>query len=331
MTRRSKILRCLLILPASAAILPLTGCDNTAKLPPSAATTAYAEGALAYRSGNAALAKTRLTDATRQDPELINARTLLGDMFRAEGDYKAALEQYEVVVKLDPYSSSSYYRLGLAYQFLERFLEAKNAYLKALEIKPSDADTSMNLGLVCLALGDLPAAMQYTKAATELGPTNPDALANHGVVLDAVGDHVGAQRAFLGSLELSGDKPSTLLNLAQSYLAQARGPQAQEILERLLKSSDSAIARKRLGDAHALQGHASDAVAQYEVALRLDPRYYPAMNEAGRVIIQRYRAGNELDESLRLAALGYWNRSLAIAPTQPLVQALVRQWEKPKP
>jgi tetratricopeptide (TPR) repeat protein len=269
--------------------------------------------------------------ATQESPELIRARILLGDLFRAEGNYKAALDEYETVVKLDPYSPSGFYRLGLAYQFLQRFLEAKDAYKKALELKEDDADSHMNLGLVYLALGDPEQAVIHTKRAIEIAPSSPDALANYGVVLDVIGDHVGAQRALLSSLEISGDKPATLLNLAQNLLGQGRGREAQEVLERFFKTSDSPIARKRMGDAMALQGLAADAVAEYERAIKLDPNYFPALNEAGRVIIQRYRAGNELDESLRLAALGYWGRSLSVNPNQPTIRALQTQWSKSRP
>lgn len=326
-------LRLTLILGSAATLVgALTaGCIYRPAGPAPIATASYAEGVMAYDRGDTAAATAKLTAATQESPELIRARILLGDLFRAEGNYRGALEEYETVVKLDPYSPSSYYRLGLAYQFLQRFLEAKVSYEKALALKPEDVESQMNLGLVYLALGDLPSAMDHTKVATEIDPKNPDALANYGVVLDAVGDHVGAQRAFLSSLEISGDKPATLLNLSQNLLAQARAAEAQEVLQRFLKVSDSPFARKRLGDALALQGQAGQAIEQYEKALKLDPTFYPAMNEAGRVMIQRYRAGNELDETLRTTALGYWKNSLRANPTQPQTQALIKQWEKARP
>lgn len=303
------------------------------KLPPRQATQAYAEGVVAHEAGDTARAKERLTAATEIAPQLIKARLLLGDLFRAEGDYRAALEQYEAVVRLDPFSPGGFYRLGVAYQFLQRFIEARDAYLTALRLKADDADSHMNLGLVYLALGELPLAMEHARRATELSPTSPGAHTNFGVVLDAVGDLVGAERAFLTALELQGDPPSaaTLLNLGQNLLKQNRGREAQEVLTRLTGQADSSLARKRLGDSLALQGLAEQAIEQYERALRIDPNYFPALNDAGRVMIQRYRAGLELDESLRQAALNYWNRSLRINPGQPQIEALVRQWTPQRP
>lgn len=323
----------------AAALLLLTGCQMPptagpgGRIPPRQATQAYAEGVLAHEAGDTAKAKERLTTATEIAPELIKARLLLGDLFRAEGDYRAALDQYEAVVRLDPFSPGGFYRLGLAYQFLQRFVEARDAYLTALRLKADDPDSHMNLGLVYLALGELPQAMDHARKATELAPQSPNALTNFGVVLDAVGDLVGAERAFLTALELQGEPPSpaTLLNLGQNLLKQNRGREAQEVLTRLTRVADSSLARKRLGDALALQGLAEQAIEQYERALRIDPNYFPALNDAGRVKIQQYRAGLELDESLRQAALAYWNRSLQINPNQPQIQALTRQWTPARP
>lgn len=309
----------------------VAGCVKSGE-PPARAVNAYAMGVAAYDRGDTSTAKQKLIAATQAAPELVNARSLLGDIFRQEGDYKAALSQYEAVVKLDPYSPSSFYKLGVAYQFLDRLVESRDAYLKTLKLSPNDAEAHMNLGLVYLALGELPSAVEETKKAVELSPEGAKArgpaLANYGVVLDAVGDGPGAERAFLSSLEITGDSPATLLNLGQNLLTQNRGKEAQQVFERLVSKQDSSLARKRLGDAFALQGMAVEAIEQYEKALKIDPRYYPAMNDAGRVMIARYRAGLELDESLRAVAVSYWKKSLAINPNQPQTKALVAQWSK---
>lgn len=319
------------VLAACCAASLLAGCVAQDDRISRRATANYAEGVMAYERREVPLAKQKLGAATRESPDLINARSLLGDLFRADGDYKAALEEYETVVKLDPNSPGGYYKLGLVYQFLQRFLEARNAYERAIVLRPGDADSEMNLGLVHLALGELPPAMEHAKKAVALAPKSAAILGNYGVVLDAVGDHVGAERSFLASLEISGDVPATLLNLGQNLLTQNRPAEAQEVLQRFLKTTSSPIALKRLGDAYALQGKSADAIEQYEKALAADPTFYPALNDAGRVVIAKYRAGAELDESLRAVAVNYWQRSLKVNPNQPTVQALLLQWDKPKP
>jgi tetratricopeptide (TPR) repeat protein len=51
--------------------------------------------------------------------------------------YDEAIEAYKKCVALDPRNGPAYYNLGVAYQALGKHLEARNAYLKALEVNPN--------------------------------------------------------------------------------------------------------------------------------------------------------------------------------------------------
>ncbi len=288
----------------------------------------YVEGVEANRRGDRRAAIGHLETATEENPNLINARSLLGDLYRFEGDYAEALQQYEVVVKLDPYTGANYTRLGIAYQFLDRLREAESAYLKALELDATDLDATMNLGLVYLTLGRLEDARRLTQKATEMDPSSGPAWANHGVVLDASGEHAEAESALLRSLELAPDRPATLLNLGNVLVTRAKAGEAIAVLEKLLTIADSVRARKKLGDAYALARRYADALKQYETALKTEPAFYPALNDAGRVFITQYREGLELDEKLRQSALQVWRKSLSINPNQPRISALVSEWDR---
>jgi phosphoadenosine phosphosulfate reductase len=74
----------------------------------------------AYQSGNRDRAVDRLIAATRANPDLIMARLMLGDLYRESGDYPAAMNQYEALIKRDPYSWSNHNKLGETYQFLDK-------------------------------------------------------------------------------------------------------------------------------------------------------------------------------------------------------------------
>ena len=288
----------------------------------------YIAGVEAYQRGDKPAAVTSLLEATLQNPNLINARVLLGDLYRSDGDYRAALDQYEAVVKLDPYEAANFTRLGIAYQFLDRLREAEQAYLTSLELRDKNPEAAMNLGLVYLALGRLEEAKKYTALAAEQDPTNPVIHANHGVVLDASGDHAGAERALLKALEIAPSNPGAMMNLATALLAQRRASDAAAVLESLAAVNDTAPVRKRLGDAYALSDRLNDALAQYDQAIAKDATLTSAYNDAGRVLILQYRQGLELDEKLREAALARWKKSLEINPEQPRMKELVTQWTK---
>jgi tetratricopeptide (TPR) repeat protein len=318
-------------LVAGGLILATAGCQPTnsgaSGLKRPRGVEGYIAGVESYQKGDKDAAVKSLLEATEQNPNLINARVLLGDLYRNEGEYRAALEQYEAVVKLDPYEAANFTRLGIAYQFLDRLREAETAYLRSLELK-SNSEAAMNLGLVYLALSKLDEAKKYTLLATELDPTSAVAHANYGVVLDASGDHAGAERALLKALEIAPANPGAMMNLATALLAQKRASDAAAILENLVEVNDTAPVRKRLGDAYALSERLNQALTQYDAAIAKDPRFTSAYNDAGRVLILQYRQGLELDEKLRDAAIARWKKSLEINPNQTKVKDLIAEWEK---
>ncbi len=315
-------------LAASLVFVSAPGCQSAEEIKQRKGTQSYVAGVKAYQQNDIPLAREKLVEATTENGELVNARRMLGDLYRGGGDYTKALEQYEVLVRLDPYESGSYYRLGVAYQMLSRLREAQKSYAQSLKLDPDNGQSHMNLSLVYLALGDQDDAIWHSQKASELLPQSAEAQLNHGVVLDATGDLPGAEKAFLKSLELDSKSPSTLLNLGQNLLRQGKGKDAVEILTQLTVIADSAVARKRLADAYVQAGNLTAAAVNYDKSLSLDPNYYPAYNERGRLVISKYKAGLELDERLRSSAVADWRRSLELNPIQPRITALVQQWAK---
>jgi tetratricopeptide (TPR) repeat protein len=286
----------------------------------------YVAGVKAYQSGDTKLAQSRFEQATSVNPNLRMARSMLGDIYRSQGDYDRARQQYEILVKLDPYGSENYYRLGVTYQFLQRIEDAIASYLRALNIQPRDMRSSMNLGLCYLSLNQREDAVKYLRRATQLSPTWADAWTNLGVALDAQGDLAGAEKAYKRALELNRNQNLALLNLGANLIRQNKGGEAVSVMEEAIKRADNAPTRTRYGHALALAKRFSDALLQFQFALKFDPRYYPAHNERGTTLIAQYEKGLELDDNLRQQALEAWIQSLKIYPNQPPVRQAIKQW-----
>ncbi|MEA2711580.1 MAG: hypothetical protein QOF78_4181 [Phycisphaerales bacterium] len=302
----------------------LVGCSSAARGPKGV--DRYVQAVQAYQAGNKDRAVANLLVATRTNPDLIMARVMLGDLYREDGNYPKAVRQYESLVKLDSYSWSNFYKLGVTYQFLNRLREAATTYQRALKLNPDDSNTNMNLGLVYLYLDEPDKAVQYTEHATLLDPRSASAFSNLGVALDARGEFARAEAAYRRSLDLDPENITTLLNLGTNLIAQNKGAEAVDIMQRVLKTQDTPLHRKRFGDALAKAGRFDDAVAQYQAALNVDPNYYPALNEIGWTRIAEYRKNLELDDSKRAEALAMWDKSLAINPDQPKIQAAKKEW-----
>jgi tetratricopeptide (TPR) repeat protein len=317
-----------LFVAASLAIvgaIGVIGCSSSDKGQPKGLNQ-YVKAVQAYQAGDREKAVQNLVVATRNNPDLIMARLMLGDLYRENGDYNQAVDQYEHLVKLDPYTWSNFYKLGVSYQFLERLREAAKSYTQALTLNPDDPNTNMNLGLVHLYLGDPDEAVKFTERATLLDPKSAAAYSNLGVALDARGEYARAESAYRHSLDIDPDNATTLLNLGTNLIAQNKGTEAVEILERVIKMQETPLHRKRYGDALAKAGRYADAIQQYELALKLNPKYYPAMNEIGFSHIAEYKANLELDDAKKDQALAIWTQSLEINPDQPKIIAAKKQW-----
>jgi tetratricopeptide (TPR) repeat protein len=286
----------------------------------------YVQAVNAYNRGNNEQAIVLLLEATRRNPDLRMSRSLLGDLYRARSDYRQAIPNYERLAALDPYTASNHYRLGLMYQLVNRLRDAAAAYLRALELDPKDWRANMNLGLVYLALNQIDDAVTYLERASVLEPENAEIWSNLGVALDARGSVVLAEAAYKKSLELDGSQSTTLLNLGSNLVAQGKGEDALTVMSRAVEEIDTPPARKRYGDALALNQQYEFALQQYDRALAKDPNYWPAVTDKGFLMINLYRRGLELEEKQKNEAIRLWKRSLSLNPNQPRVQAALKQW-----
>lgn len=314
----------------AALMLICGGCTQTkeaAQVTPLGGMETYARGVYAYQSGSPDAAET-LKQAIEQNPELIMARILLGKIYKEKGEYAAASQYYQRLTQLDPYEVSHWYNLGVSYQMIKRLQEAAASYQSAIRLSPEDFGSTMNLGLVYLALGDVNKAVNYTQKAATLRPDSAEAQANLAVTLDAAGKYTQAEDAYRRSLEIAPSQTGTLVNYANNLLAQKKWQESIEVLNAALKKENTPYLHKRLGDAYAMGKQYDNAETEYQTALKLNPKYYTALNEKGRLLMLRYQEGMELNETLRDQALGMWRQSMEINPNQPALRATLEDWEK---
>src|SRR5207249_3608208 len=115
----------------TTAMAAFAGCAS--KPPPASMDVTFArpkgvelviQGVQALDAGDRDRAIAILQAALQANPNLITPRNMLGDLYRDKSQYTLALDQYQALVYLDPYSTSNHYYLGLCYQFLDRIREA---------------------------------------------------------------------------------------------------------------------------------------------------------------------------------------------------------------
>ena len=309
----------------------LTGCADPAPLPPPPPVSGmdtYLAGTRAITAGDEARARTLLSQAVDQNPDMMPARQLLGDLYWKTGDFQNAATQYEVFARLDPYNYKTHYDVALAYQFLHRLQDAVVAYLQALKLSPRDLNSNMNLGVVYLNLGQTKQAIDRLEFAAAVDPKSAAAECNLGAAYETDSQFAKAETAYRRAIELDPTMSIATVDLGSLLLRRQQPLEAAVVLDAAARMSNTAPVHKKLGDALYLLSRDDDAIREYTAALRLDPRYWPAMNQIGLVRVRQYQAGMTLDESQRRSAVQMWRQSLALNNNQPQVRAWLDKWNQ---
>lgn len=92
-------------------------------------------------------------------------RLMRGNLYLAQPDYPAAIQDYLAAAQIAPYDAAALYNLGLAYQRNNQPGEAIQAYREAVRLKPGHAPAQQALGdLLTVAGGYAEAEKAYAEA-----------------------------------------------------------------------------------------------------------------------------------------------------------------------
>ena len=142
--------------------------------------------------------------------------------------------------------------LGLALASKGRFDEAMAEFNKALEINPNYADAHRNLGRALAMTGQLEQAVPHFEKAVEINPGFAEAHSDLGRLLVVEGQYDQAMPHLEKALAIKPDLVEAHYYLGASlYYSQAR---------------------------------AQEALAHWREALRVDPNFAPAMNDAAHAL-----------------------------------------------
>ncbi|HTV09941.1 MAG TPA: tetratricopeptide repeat protein [Candidatus Aquilonibacter sp.] len=187
-----------------------------------------------------------------------------GKQALARGDGVQAIHDLRISLSYSP--DDAYNRLLLAEALTQEkhFEEARSYFLSLLDVQPADGFINLQLARLARQKHDPQQAIQYYRAA-------------------AVGNWNNAPLD---------ERFQVQLELANYLLAQHYSPAAKaELLIAAADAPATTDAYVELGDSFLEANDPTDAVAQYERAIKLDPKDVSAALKAGRILYQNAQYG----------------------------------------
>lgn len=174
----------------------------------------------------------------------------IGDILLAKGDAAASLPYFAKAMQARPASALAATEYGVALASAQRLDEARQHFRRALELDPNFVDARFDLASVDAQSGDLQSAAENFKRVLDARPGDAKSKQHLGEVLYLLGD----------KLAESGDLAAAEQQYKKALFYRPGDPQ--------LHTS--------LGVVLARLGRLLEARPEFDVAVRLDPKYEPA-------------------------------------------------------
>ena len=257
--------------------------------------------------------------AVQVNPGSPIAHEVLGNDYRAKGDWLQAREHYQKVLEINTTSADIHFYLAEIERLHGDPEKAADLYRQVLKLDPRFAKAYGSLGLVLLKKEEFEPALQNFRKAVELEPENQEALKNLGLLYVKKKEFAEAvpllQRALSVGEAAAGDGSSpsdqamvhALLGLALVNTNQ--GDQAREHLETALKlDPNHSEAHRTLADIYFGQEQYDKALPHYQKAVEQPDASPEAFNNLG-IILAMHKSNEK--------AAASFSKALALKPDWP--------------
>jgi len=232
----------------------------------------------------AAIAEWKELLATNPDDSRIHNN--LATALTRTGRYTEAIPEFEKALELNPQYHTIYNNLGRTLLAVGRPDEAMVTFQKGLQYYPESPDLHDHMGLALASKGRFDEAMAEFNKALEINPNYADAHRNLGRALAMTGRLDQAVPHFERALEINPEFAEAQSELGRLMAVEGQYDQAIPHLKKALAiKPDLVEAHYYLGASlYFSSGRTQEALAQWREALRVDPNFVPAMNDAAHAL-----------------------------------------------
>ena len=242
--------------------------------------------ALESQSGRHQQARARLDDLLKQRPDDLAALDMLMTLDLVTKNWK---EAERTLSRLRSVSGDSYVALmgeGRFHEAQRHLDEATRAYERATALAQNEPEPLLSLVKLEVAQGRTVQAKARLEA---LLTTSPEHLFAHGLlgeILTLAGHHEDAGSQFREAVRINPKWITPWLDWAGLWLSQEKPDQAVRVLQDGLRANpESEELHMLLASAHSDEGRIDSAMAEYEAALRFNPRNLLAANNLAVLLV----------------------------------------------
>jgi tetratricopeptide (TPR) repeat protein len=165
-------------------------------------------------------------------PDYLEPRLLLGDIYRAMGKYNDAFEQYHFVERTWPLIGEGQLRLGILYKESEEYQKALQKFEEVLDLYPENTRALVNIASIYATQGKYTEAEEIFKSAIKSDPESVMAYNDYAIFLERRGRYDEAIDQYNKAIRIKPEEMFPHCNLAQLYLT--RGEKANALLELMI-------------------------------------------------------------------------------------------------
>lgn len=235
-------------------------------------------GTFYFGQGNTQKAVEQFQMVLKVNPNDVFTHFVLGYIYDQEGKTEMAIREFEETLRLDPRYVSAYNDLGTVYNRIGQYDKAQEQFRKAIELNPEYVEAVENMGVVYFSLKDYDRALEYFEKSLSLNPQSHKAYNNIGSVYLVQGHYQKSREYIEKSHRMDPNYIDAYNNLGSVMISMGDFGQAIEKFKSLLKLNPRHVeGRVNLASAYIGEGMYEEALKELEKARQIDdsmPKIY---------------------------------------------------------
>jgi len=222
------------------------------------------------------------SDVVEKSPFKARPHSALGLALQKEGDWKGAMEEYQLSMLMDPLYGRARNNQGILLKRRGHPDEARKVFEEAIRRLPNYAEPHINLGELLVQEGEYRQARSCLERAVVLAPEEPSAWNNLGLAHQGLGDLKKAEQCFWKTLRMNSRMPEAWNNLGILHVQRHRLQEARRAFQEAIRQEPCfAESHNHLGNLSAMEERLDDAIPAFTRAIECQPDLWDAYSNRG--------------------------------------------------